>query len=252
MKKTLACAAISLGLLAAEPAVSQDLETIGSGFRSDWVEDAAQHGIRFFDCSVVSDERRKLTAEYSAMHYGLETWKLDEPRMIVLHGTATSTLSSTVRIFQPLTLGGSRPELAGAGAVNVSTHFVVGRDGAVCQLLPLDMQGRHAKGVNWTSFGVEMVSKPDLLITESEAEATAWLIDRLVGEFGDTLAHVVAHRDMWKLNDTDFVRTGVDPNYKDRSVDKSDPYADDFDKVRVEVEGDFPEALQGLDSFQRL
>jgi len=167
------------------------------------------------------------------MHYGMNTWKLEDPQMIVLHGTATSTLSSTVRIFEPITLGGSRPELAGAGAVNVATHFVVGRDGEICQLLPLDMQGRHAKGVNWTSFGIEMASKPNLLITDVEAEATAWLIDQLVDDFGDSLDYVVAHRDVWKLNDSGFVKTGVDPEYKDGPHAKSDPYGDDFDDVKA-------------------
>ena len=78
------------------------------------------------------------------------------PRLIVLHWTAGSTASSAWNTFAPSRLGG-RPDLDDAGAVNVSAHFLVDRDGSIQQLMATDRIGRHVIGLNHLSIGIENV-----------------------------------------------------------------------------------------------
>lgn len=87
------------------------------------------------------EERRALTVAYLREHSGLEP-SADSaadvtmvPRVIVMHWTGGDTAEGAWRTFEPATLAG-RPALQGAGALNVSSHFLVGRDGEAWQLLP--------------------------------------------------------------------------------------------------------------------
>lgn len=82
-----------------------------------------------------------------------------EPEIIVMHYTAGATMGDAV---QTLTDGNRRNR--------VSAHFVVGRDGAIVQLVPVDTIAWHAgrsqwgdiSGLNAYSIGIEMVNAGEL------------------------------------------------------------------------------------------
>ena len=107
---------------------------------------------------------------YAQRHYGLNTYHLINPRVIVIHFTETPDFSSTFNTFAPDTPDSELHELP-----NTCAHFVIDRDGTIHQLVPLDIMCRHTVGLNWTAIGIEHVGYSDrrsLAIRGSSAPAS--------------------------------------------------------------------------------
>ena len=100
--------------------------------------------------------RRAETAAYAKRHYGTASWRLDRPRVIVEHYTATNSFASPYSYFASNT---PDPELG--ERPGVCAHFLIDRDGAIYQLVRLNTMCRHTVGLNWTAFGVEHVGTSD-------------------------------------------------------------------------------------------
>jgi N-acetylmuramoyl-L-alanine amidase len=134
--------------------------------------------------------RRAETAQYAARHYGLHTWRLRHPRVIVEHYTASTSFSSAWNTFADDAPDPELHELPGTCA-----HFVVDRDGTIYQLVPLDTMCRHTVGLNWTAIGIEHVGTSDASILEDRAQLAAslrltlWLMHR----FDISLPNVIGH-----------------------------------------------------------
>ena len=92
-------------------------------------------------------ERQKGMVAYFDVHYGPDAPQILEPRMVVLHWTGVPSASSTWNTFASATLGG-RDDILGGGDVNVSSHFLIERDGTIHRLLPEDSFARHCIGFN--------------------------------------------------------------------------------------------------------
>ena len=75
--------------------------------------------------------------------------------MVLIHYTAIKTYEKSLERFTFETLQSNRPDISRAGALNVSTHFMVERDGTIHQLMPLDYMARHVIGLNYNSIGIE-------------------------------------------------------------------------------------------------
>ena len=135
-------------------------------------------------------ERRAETAKYAARHYGLHTWRLTHPRVIVEHYTAGTTFSSAWNTFARDTPDSELHELPGTCA-----HFVIDRDGTVYQLVPLTTMCRHTVGLNWTSIGIEHVGTSDAQVLSNPRQLAAslrltlWLMHR----YGISLPNVIGH-----------------------------------------------------------
>ncbi|MCZ8134446.1 MAG: N-acetylmuramoyl-L-alanine amidase, partial [Algoriphagus sp.] len=81
-------------------------------------------------------EREKLSIQYLKDRHGLDkTTATIEPKMVVVHWTAINNIEVTFDVFNPPTLGG-RADLTGASNLNVSSQFLIDRDGTVFRLLP--------------------------------------------------------------------------------------------------------------------
>ncbi len=125
-------------------------------------------------------ERIALTQQYQLTHYGINTQSIEiEPKMIVLHWTCIPTLKATLRIFHPPTFPQSSPRIKELpGNLNVSSHFVVDRDGSIYQLMPENWMARHVIGLNHYAIGIENIggvdSKDDL--TDAQVRANAFLV----------------------------------------------------------------------------
>jgi hypothetical protein len=132
--------------------------------------------------------RRAETAAYAKRHYGVSTWRLRDPRVIVEHYTASDT--SPYPYFAANTPDPELGELPG-----VCAHFVIDRDGTIYQLVRLDTICRHTVGLNWTAFGVEHVGRSDGQILGNPAQLSAslsltlWLMSR----YGIQLRNVIGH-----------------------------------------------------------
>jgi N-acetylmuramoyl-L-alanine amidase len=136
--------------------------------------------------------RRAETAAYARRHYGLDTWRLVHPRVIVEHYTAASTFSSTYYAFSSNAPDPELGELPG-----VCSHFVIDRDGTIYQLVPPTTICRHTVGLNWTAIGIEHVGTSDRQILDDPAQLdaslrlTAWLMSR----YGIQLRNVIGHNE---------------------------------------------------------
>ena len=134
--------------------------------------------------------RRAETARYAERHYGLSTWRLAHPRVIVEHYTATTTFSSAWNTFASDAPDPELHELPGTCA-----HFVVDRDGTIYQLVPLTTMCRHTVGLNWTAIGIEHVGTSDAGILSNPRQLAAslrltlWLMQR----YGISLPNVIGH-----------------------------------------------------------
>ena len=134
--------------------------------------------------------RRAETAAYSRRHYGLSTWQLVHPHVIVEHYTASSTFSSAYNTFAADTADSELHELPGTCA-----HFVVDTDGTIYQLVPTTIVCRHTVGLNYTAIGIEHVGTSDAQVLGNPRELaaslrlTAWLMARYGIELRDVIGH---------------------------------------------------------------
>jgi N-acetylmuramoyl-L-alanine amidase len=134
--------------------------------------------------------RRAETAAYASRHYGLRTWRLTHPRVIVEHYTAGTTFASAWNTFARDAPDVELHELPGTCA-----HFVIDRDGTIYQLVPLTTMCRHTVGLNWTAIGVEHVGTSDAQTLSDPKQLAAslrltlWLMHR----YDISLPNVIGH-----------------------------------------------------------
>ncbi|HET7745172.1 MAG TPA: peptidoglycan recognition family protein [Gaiellaceae bacterium] len=135
-------------------------------------------------------KRRAETKAYAQRHYGLDTWRLVHPHVIVEHYTAASTFASTYAAFSSDAPDPELGELPG-----VCAHYVIDRDGTIYRLVPTTTICRHTVGLNWTAIGIEHVGTSDHQILDDPAQLsaslrlTAWLMSR----YGIQLRNVIGH-----------------------------------------------------------
>jgi hypothetical protein len=134
--------------------------------------------------------RRAETARYAERHYGLDRWRLERPRVIVEHYTATTAFAPVWATFAANTPDAELGELPGTCA-----HFVVDRDGTIYQLVPLDTICRHTVGLNWTAIGIEDVGTSDaqILGDRAQIDASLRLTLWLQWRFHISLPNVIGH-----------------------------------------------------------
>ncbi len=133
-------------------------------------------------------KRRSQTARYSKRHYGLRTWQLTGPNVIVEHYTGSDSFLSAWYTF-----AGDRPfmgELPG-----VCAQFIIDRNGTIYQLTSLDTMCRHTIGLNWTAIGIEHVGTSDAQVLHDRRQMlaslhlTVWLMQRYRISIGNVIGH---------------------------------------------------------------
>ena len=168
--------------------------------------------LRIIDRSVFDDQRLALTRDYSSIHYGSSTHLLEKPQMIVVHYTAFATLDQSYRFFAPVLL--SREDIRSGGAVNVSAHFLVDRNGTVFRLAPEDVICRHTIGFNHVALGIENVGEGEGALTEAQLEADAALIADLVARH-PSIRYLLGHHEYQDRSLPHYsLHTELDPTYK--------------------------------------
>jgi hypothetical protein len=136
--------------------------------------------------------RKRETAAYARRHYGIDTYRLRNPHVIVEHLTVTSSIAATFNTFAP-----DRPDVELHELPGVCSHFVVGRDGTIVQFVPLSIMCRHTVGLNWTAFGIEHVGSrdADLLDNPAQLRASLRLTRWLRCRYGIKVRDVIGHNE---------------------------------------------------------
>jgi len=166
--------------------------------------------------------RIALTQQYQLTHYGINSKSIEiEPKMIVLHWACIPTYEATFRVFNTPTfpLNSPRPKEL-PGKLNVSSHFIVDRDGTIYQLMPETWMARHVIGLNHYAIGIENVGgidgKDDL--TNAQVKSNAFLVCYLKKKHPQ-INYVIGHNDYLNFKKTPLWLE-LDPNYQ---TDKTDP-----------------------------
>ncbi len=167
-------------------------------------------GVPLFACLLpFDDERRRLSLDYRRRHEDPKAAGVTiEPRVVTLHHTATRSLEAAWRLFAPSALP-ARSGLRRGGALNVSAHFLVDRDGAVHALLPTEPGnvhlGRHCIGLNHVAIGVENVAVDAEALTEAQVRANVALV-RTLKAAHPGLEWLIGHHEHERMRSTPLWR----------------------------------------------
>jgi hypothetical protein len=135
-------------------------------------------------------KRKREMAAYSLRHYGEDTWRLRDPKVIVEHMAQTSSAAAVYSTFAP-----DRPDVELGELPNVCSHFVVAGSGRIFRLVNLRTRCRHTVGLNWTAIGVEHVgyADSDVLDDRGQMRASLRLTQWLRCRFRIPLRDVIGH-----------------------------------------------------------
>jgi N-acetylmuramoyl-L-alanine amidase len=136
--------------------------------------------------------RKREMRAYARRHYGLDDYRLPAPKVIVEHVAVAGSTSAVFDTFAPDVPDPELHELP-----NVCSHFVVGSDGRVVQLVPLALMCRHTVGLNYTAIGIEHVGfrDGDVLGNARQLRASLRLTRWLRCRFGIALKDVIGHNE---------------------------------------------------------
>ncbi len=198
------------------------LVTLPSSARAEPTLKIVQRPIKF------DAERKALTVDYIKLHYGLEVDDITiEPRAIVVHWTATRSLKGTWRAFNRVRARRSRRHLVRGGAVNVSAHFLVDRDGTIYQLMPETWMARHCIGLNYDSIGIEnMGGGKKYPLTRAQLKANVALVRHLVKRHSK-IRYLIGHMEWRKVQNLPIFRE-LDPTYRNAKADPGKRFMKDL------------------------
>ena len=102
--------------------------------------------------------RIEMTKSYIKQHYGKSVNNIEiEPRIILLHWTAELNFARSFARLNPEKLLSDRKDIVKASALNVSSHYMVDRDGTIYRLMPDNWMARHVIGLNYSTIGIENI-----------------------------------------------------------------------------------------------
>ncbi|OBX26171.1 N-acetylmuramoyl-L-alanine amidase [Gelidibacter algens] len=167
---------------------------------------------------IFDEERIQLTKDYLLTRYGLEQDNSTiVPKMIVLHWTEIPTLQQSFNAFYKSELP-SRPDIATASSLNVSSQFLVDLDGTIYRLMPETTMARHVIGLNHVAIGVENVGgTADVPLTKAQIKSNIWLVNYLSKKY--PIEYLIGHfeytnfegHELWLEKDDGYRTEKVDP-----------------------------------------
>ena len=178
-----------------------------------------------------NDERIRLTREYMLKHYAIDSNDITiHPQVIVLHYTAQDSFQSTWNYFNHVRIEAERKELAKESELNVSSQFLVDRDGTIYRLMPENWMARHCIGLNHVAIGVENVGDGNAHpLTQEQVDANAALVRYLAAKY--PITYLIGHSEYREMEKTPLFKELV-PGYR---TGKTDPGADFLTRVRAKI-----------------
>jgi N-acetylmuramoyl-L-alanine amidase-like protein/zinc carboxypeptidase len=137
-------------------------------------------------------QRKEEMRRYSARHYGIDDFRLRDPKVIVQHYTATDDFASVFNTFAP-----DRPDRELHELPGVCSHYVIDRNGRIYQLVSTRIMCRHTVGLNHTAIGIEHVGRSDgqVLANRRQLRSSLALTRRLQGRYGIRTRNVIGHNE---------------------------------------------------------
>ncbi|TWI17520.1 N-acetylmuramoyl-L-alanine amidase [Sphingobacterium siyangense] len=177
---------------------------------------------RIIQKPITWDKNRiQLSLDYLKNRHGLpQSTPVIHPKMVVVHWTANNSVKATFNTFNPVRLPG-RPELTKASALNVSSQFVIDRDGTIYQFLPDSIFARHTIGLNYCAIGIENIGSRQNPLTDAQLKANEELIRYLSEKY--PIEFVLGHHEYQRFKKTSWWKE-TDPNYITGKDDPGDKF----------------------------
>jgi N-acetylmuramoyl-L-alanine amidase len=137
-------------------------------------------------------KRKREMAGYSKRHYGQHKWRLNNPKVIVIHYAVAGSISSIFNTFRT-----DQPDVEFHELPNVCSHYAVAASGAVYKFVPPTIRCRHTVGLNWTAIGIEHVgfSDQDILNRPAQLNGSLQFVQWLRCRFGIPVSNVIGHNE---------------------------------------------------------
>jgi beta-N-acetylhexosaminidase len=185
-----------------------------------------QPPLRIIDKPIDFGKKRvEMTKAYIRQHYGFKVKNIKiTPRIIVLHWTAEMNFKKSFNRLKPEKLLTDRKDIAKASALNVSSQFMVDRDGTIYRLMPENWMARHVIGLNYSSIGIENIggkgNKAEDL-TPAQLRSNIALV-RYLKEKYPTIQYLIGHYEyrqmertsLWLEKDKGYRTVKNDPGKK--------------------------------------
>jgi N-acetylmuramoyl-L-alanine amidase len=171
------------------------------------------------------EDRKADMRAYARRHYGIDDYRLRDPKVVVQHYTLTDSFPPVYNTFAP-----NRPDPELNELPGVCSHFVIDRDGMIYQLVPLELMCRHTVGLNWTAIGIEHVGRSDAQVMGNRRQraASLRLTRALQGRYGISTHNVIGHNE-----------------------NRSSPFhREHVERLRTQTHADFPKPV--MDRYRRL
>ncbi len=170
-------------------------------------------------------ERIAMTKEYIKSHYGKTVNDITiTPKIILLHWTAEMSFDKSFKRLQPQRLLTDRKDIAKASQLNVSSHFMVARDGTIYRLMPENWMARHVIGLNYSSIGIENIGGKDNKaedLTPAQLKSNIDLVYYLKAKY-PSIEYMIGHHEyremesnsLWLEKDKGYRTMKSDPGKK--------------------------------------
>ena len=170
-------------------------------------------------------DRIAMTKAYIKSHYGMSVDNIEiTPKIIMLHWTAEMDFDKSFKRLQPERLLADRKDIVKASALNVSSQFMVARDGTIYRLMPENWMARHVIGLNYSSIGIENIGGKDNKIddlTPEQRQANIDLVLYLKAKY-PTIEYLIGHHEykqmehtpLWLEKDKGYRTVKSDPGEK--------------------------------------
>lgn len=174
--------------------------------------------IKIIEKPIIFDATRtRLSLDYLKRRHSLiQKEPTINPTMIVLHWTASKSLMGTYNAFNKSILPSGRKNLTGASSLNVSSHFLVDRNGTIYQLLPDTIFARHVIGLNYCAIGIENVGSNDYPLTKAQLLANEKLVRYLAKKY--KIQYLIGHYEHTLFKNTSMWRE-TNPYYQSGKID---------------------------------
>lgn len=129
---------------------------------------------------------------------GTTNFSIRKPNYVIIHHTAQDSLKQTINTFT-------------VSRTQVSSHYVVGRDGEIVQMLNDYLRSWHAGRGRWgndtdlnsASIGIELDNNGSEPFTQTQIESLLILLKRLKWKYGIPTANFIGHSDIAPLRKVD-------------------------------------------------
>jgi N-acetylmuramoyl-L-alanine amidase len=139
-----------------------------------------------------TQKRKREMAAYSKDHYGQYKWRLNDPKLIVIHYAEAGSISAIYNTFRPDT-----PDVEFHQLPGVCSHYAVAASGAVYKFVPPTIRCRHVVGLNHVAIGVEHVgfSDQDILNRPAQLNGSLQFVQWLRCRYGLPVTQVIGHNE---------------------------------------------------------